>query len=705
MPKLTLLFTFLLGISSLPVYAQVDPALTALKAYPFPNELVAATTGTRIAWACNENGQRNIYVAEGPSFQARRLTNYATDDGQELTQVALSPDGKWVIYVRGGDHGSNWDDELPVNPLSLPLPPKVQLWSVPFSGGVPKVLGEAVADPVIAPNSTQVAYAKNGQIYVVPIDGSAPAKTLFTARGSNGSPQWSPDGRALAFQSNRGDHAFIGIYRDGATPLVWLDPQFKIDATPRWSPDGRQVVFVRYSGEGGVPDSILQPRHVPWQLLVADATTGLARPVWKAPNTIAGSPPSTHGGVNLHWAQGHLVFLSYHDGWPHLYALPEAGGPARLLTPGDYMCEHIRLSADGQWLVCAANTGPDALDIDRRHVLKIEVASGKTQVMTPGTGLEWSPVLSGNGQWLVYLSATPQRPPLPAVQPAAGGPAQLIGSARLPGNYPLDQLVTPRQVKFSTPDGLTIHAQLFEPPGATPERSPAIVYIHGGPPRQMLLGWHYSDYYANAYALNQYLASQGMVVLSVNYRLGIGYGRDFQHPARAGTNGAAEYTDIKAAGEWLAQQPFVDPQRIGVYGGSYGGYLTALALGRDSRLFAAGVDIHGVHERTGGRVRNLLLPDRYEKAPDAAAAVEVSWQSSPAAAVPTWTSPVLLIHGDDDRNVRFSQTTDLVKRLEQKGIPLETLVIVDDTHHFMRHANQMRVNQAVVDFFRRQFLR
>ena len=124
------------------------------------------------------------------------------------------------------------------------------------------------------------------------------------------------------------------------------------------------------------------------------------------------------------------------------------------------------------------------------------------------------------------------------------------------------------------------------------------MYIHGGPPRQMLLGWHYSDYYSNAYASNQYLANLGFVVLSVNYRLGIGYGFDFHQPPNAGTNGASEYLDIKAGGEWLAKQPHVDATRIGTYGGSYGGYLVALALGKDSKLFAAGVDIHGVHDRT-----------------------------------------------------------------------------------------------------------
>ena len=156
-------------------------------------------------------------------------------------------------------------------------------------------------------------------------------------------------------------------------------------------------------------------------------------------------------------------------------------------------------------------------------------------------------------------------------------------------------LVTPQQVLFKAADGVTVHADLFVPEGGVAKK-PAIVYVHGGPPRQMLLGWHYSDYYSNAYASNQYLASLGFVVLSVNYRLGIGYGYEFHQPAHGGIAGASEYQDIKAAGEWLQKQNFVDASKIGIYGGSYGGYLTAMALAKDSKIFAAGVDIHGVHD-------------------------------------------------------------------------------------------------------------
>ena len=130
-----------------------------------------------------------------------------------------------------------------------------------------------------------------------------------------------------------------------------------------------------------------------------------------------------------------------------------------------------------------------------------------------------------------------------------------------------------------------------------------------------------------------------------------------------------------------------------------------MALGKDSPLFAAGVDIHGVHDWTAGRTRNVVSPDKYERAPDAEKARQTGWESSPTAYVSTWTSPVLIIHGDDDRNVRFNQSTDLVNRLEKKGVTMETLVIVDDTHHWMRQANAIKIYGASADFFVRKLMK
>jgi len=678
------------------------PAFTIeqVKSYPFPNELTASPAGNRLAWALNERGLRNVWVAAGPEFRARQLTSYRVDDGQELTSVSISPDGRYVVYVRGGEHGSNWDDAVPVNPMSSPVPSAMQIWSVPFAGGEPKLLADGDA-PVISPRGDVLAFEKERQIWTVPIDGSAPARRMFAARGELGDARWSPDGSRLAFVSGRGDHSFVGVFTNDSTPVLWLAPTTSRDGSPRWSPDGRRIAFVRRPGAGGAPEPILEPRRAPWAIWTADAATGEGRLVWKSPETLRGSVPTTHGGTNLHWAAGgRITFLSYMDGWPHLYSIGETGGDEPLLlTPGRYMAEYVSLSPDRRFLLFAGNAGTDPDDIDRRHVVRVPVDRAAPEVLTPGSGLEWTPVVTGDGRSVAFIGATAQRPPLPMVMPAAGGAARPIGEERIPAGFPTAQLVVPKRVVYKAPDGVEVHAQLFEQPGGG--KKPAIVFVHGGPPRQMLLGWHYSDYYTNAYAMNQYLASRGYVVLSVNYRLGIGYGYDFHRPPNASSGGAAEYQDVKAGGEYLRALPQVDRERIGIYGGSYGGFLTAMALARDSDLFAAGVDVHGVHDWTTERARGMLNRERYEQAPDLDSALAVAWRSSPVSSIDTWKSPVLLIHGDDDRNVRFAQTVDLARRLAAAGVPYEELVIPDDTHHFMRHANWLRVNAATAAFFDR----
>lgn len=689
------------------VHAQTF-SLESVKSYPFPNELTSSAKGSRIAWAFNEQGKRNVYVAEGPDFTPRKLTNYTEDDGQELTSLSISDDGKWVVYVRGGDHGSNWDDELPVNTLSTPVPPKVQIWSIPFAGGEAKAIAEGDA-PAVSPKSDRVAFVKSGQVWVVPIDASSAAKVLFTVRGTNSALQWAPDGSKLAFVCDRKDHAFVGIFTSETTPITWIAPSFSQDGSPRWAPDGKRLVFVRTPGSGGAPDSLLTRKHRPWSIWTADIASGNASPIWQAPKTLAGSVPTTHGGFNLNWAANErIVFLSYQDGWPHLYSIPSSGGTPLLLTPAPFMAEHITMSHDKKWLLFSGNTGPDKLDIDRRHAIRVPVDKAAMEVLTPGTGLEWTPVVTGDGATIAMISATAQRPPLATVMAFTKGTPKILGQNLIPANFPTNQLVIPKQVTFKAADGMIIHGQLFEPASGSAkkpaERSPALIYVHGGPPRQMLLGWNYSDYYANSYALNQYLANQGFVVLSVNYRLGIGYGYDFHQPASGGATGASEYQDVRAAAVWLAGQPQVDATKIGIYGGSYGGYLTALALARDSKLFAAGVDIHGVHDWSQQRYGSAQT-DRYEKIPDADKAATVSWESSPVSSVNSWTSPVLIIHGDDDRNVRFNQSTDLVRRLDKQGVPMETLVIVDDTHHWMKHTNALKMSAATADYFKRKLMK
>jgi len=306
---------------------------------------------------------------------------------------------------------------------------------------------------------------------------------------------------------------------------------------------------------------------------------------------------------------------------------------------------------------------------------------------------------------IAVLRSDAKWPARPAIATGSGDLRDLAPDT-MPADFPGKDMAAPQQVILSASDGLKIHGQLFLPPsttgaagGAAGQKHPAVVFFHGGSRRQMLLGWHYMGYYHNAYAMNQYLASRGYIVLSVNYRSGIGYGLDFREALNYGADGASEYYDVQGAGLYLRSRPDVDPNHIGVWGGSYGGYLTALALARSSDLFKAGVDFHGVHDWNLER-RNFVPTynplDNQDRA-------RLAWESSPLASVSTWRSPVLLIQGDDDRNVPFSETIHLAEALRKQNVEFKLLVFPDEIHDFLLHRSWLAAYHATSDFFDAHF--
>ena len=669
--------------------AQTTPDLEAFLSYNFASELVAPDSGDRITWTELQQGRRNIWLAKAPEYQPQRLTNGMSDDGQDLSELAFSPDGHVLAWVRGAVEHNGWADGLPAaNPASLPTQPKMEIWAS-VDGGAPAKVAEG--DQPVVSASGRIAFLRDNQVWTVAADGKNVAEKLFYDRGKIGDITWSPDGQRLAFVSRRGDHSFIGIYGGPDKPIVWLAPATALDDSPTWSPDGTRVAFARRTGTSDILASPLVAKPNPFSLWVASADSGEAKAVWQSPKTLRGSYPDVPGGLFLNWAAGdRLTFRAEMDGWPHLYALAATGGDPVLLTPGAFMVEHVTMTPDRRTLLYSANTGTTAGDIDRRHLYRVPVDRAAPTALSNGAGLEWLPTPLNGGK-LAYIAATASEPPRVAIAGADGKGARMVSSGAT--RYPADQLVTPKSVTFTAPDGLIIHGQLFTPRDASKGKHPGLIFVHGGPPRQMLLGWSYMDYYTHSYAMNQYLASRGYVVLSVNYRLGIGYGREFQHPEKAGSAGNSEYQDVVAGARFLQSLPQVDGQRLGIWGGSYGGLLTAHALARNSDLFKAGVDFHGMHDWSMGR----SAPQRYEQG-DYAESMRIAFDSSPESALAGWRSPVLLIHGDDDRNVRFNQTVDLARRLAAQGTPYEELIFPNEIHGFLRYDSWLRADRAMVRF-------
>ncbi|HKO18093.1 MAG TPA: prolyl oligopeptidase family serine peptidase, partial [Acidobacteriaceae bacterium] len=592
-----------------------------------------------------------------------------------------------VLYVRGGDY--EYPDRSDPNPALLPEGVDRSIWIVSASGGDPRKLSEGY-NPAVSPRGDRVAFLSHGQIWTALLGSdSAKPEPLLHTRGDLSELVWAPDGHALAFVSERTDHSFIGVYDMRAKTLVYLDPSTEDDSEPVWSPDSRQIASIRVPGSPQPPPADHRTAS-PWSIHVADTTTGAGRMVWKALEGRGSAFHEIHGSQLFWTADNHLVFPWEADGWAHLYSIPASGGKARLLTPGEFEVEDVSLTSDRAHITYATNQD----DIDRRHVWTVPAAGGEPRRLTTGTGIEVAPTPAAN---LVAVLHSDEHTPLRPALLGPGNSLQDLAPELVPANYPGAKFVKPEGVLFSAADGLQIHGQLFLPPNANDgKRHPALVFFHGGSRRQMLLGFHTMQYYSNAYAMNQYLASQGYIVLSVNYRSGIGYGLDFREALHYGRAGASEYNDVLGAGNYLRSRKDVDAAKIGVWGGSYGGFLTALALARASDMFAAGVDMHGVHQ--------WQRPASWHPSPDPAAdaqTLKTAWESSPLAYISTWRSPVLLIQGDDDRNVAFSQTVSLARALRKQGVEFEELVFPDEIHNFLLYRHWLEAYKAEADFFER----
>ena len=617
-------------------------------------------------------------------------------------------------------------------------------WRLGVITGTP-LGGRGGGSPELSPDGSYAVFVRDGQIFRASTARGARAAmdtggvAFIRAWGRQGNPQWSPDGSKLAFVSTRDNHAFIGIYDMQSRRVEFLSPSTDFDGSPTWSPDGRRIAFVRRPGTPFGQQAVVAgapfaqtgaasehpsgcPAPVPGvggggargaaaadslpvradglcraafaggytaSFWVADVATGNAHEFWH-------SQPldRTFGNVNsITWAGDHVVFGAQplNDEWDRYYSVRIDGsiGAPVLLTSTDGLINDgvadrtfvtTAVSPDGRTFYYSTN----ATDIEKRHIWAVPVAGGTPRKVSTDDGVEVSPTPMASGRSLAVLYFNAAQPASIGIVPANGGDTKVVYPT-LPKDFPQSAHVTPQIVLTKAPDGLEIHNQLFVPNDLKPgERRPAIVFVHGGPQRQMLPAYHYMQFYHWSYAYNQWLQSQGYIVLSVNYRAGVGYGNSFRRAEKTQGRGNAEYQDILAGAKYLQGRADVDPTRVGIWGLSYGGLLTAEALARNSDVFVAGVDLAGVHI--------------YGSANDT---TSLAFRSSAVGHIDTWRSPVFLQQGDDDRNVDFSQMVGLVDLLRAHGVYYDLTVTPDDVHESLLHSRWIDIFGRSSDFLHR----
>jgi dipeptidyl aminopeptidase/acylaminoacyl peptidase len=739
--------------------SQGTPLYQQFLSNPNPLELVAAEKVDRIAWTAYEEGRRNAYTAVAPGFTPVRLTSFLKDDGTDISNIRISDDGSIVVFLRGtAPNREGWVANASADPDGA----ERAIWAVRTSGGPAWRLAEGSSPELAPDGSSVLFVKSNEIYRATisrtrPVKEMDRAeKPFIKSWGQQSAPRWSPDGRKIAFVTTRQDHSFVAVLDVASRKISYMAPSVDFDSSPNWSADGKSIVFLRRPGlafgqqnqqggggigipdgpafnptaqgrggrgGGGAPDPAQQAAmqaaaKIPGLLratfrggytlsvMKANVATGEAEEVWhnEANDRLFGNI------ANPRLAGNYIVFPQNVglggrggrgtqpqaeqqpqgpvDEWDRYYSLNIAAQNSKpvLLTTTDGLIEDqtsVAISPDGKTFYYCTN----ASDIDRRHIWAVPVAGGTPVQITTGKGIETWPVPLASGKLLATQSADWKRPQSVGVWKLDGTSPQSSQQYVYPTaaglkNFPTDLHVEPTAVTTTAADGTKVPNQLFLPKDLKPgEKRPAIIFVHGGPVRQMLLGYHYMHFYHWAYGINQWLATQGYVVLSVNYRSGIGYGRSFRTAPNTGGRGNAEYQDVVAGGKYLQSHPSVDPSRIGIWGLSYGGVLTAQALARNSDIFKAGVDLAGVH-----LWGSSLDPDA------------VSFKSSAIGAIDGWKSPVLLIHGDDDRNVAFQQTTGLVQLLRARNVEYELIVFPDDTHESMLHSRWMYTMDRIEKF-------
>jgi dipeptidyl aminopeptidase/acylaminoacyl peptidase len=637
-------------------------------------EAVSAAKVPAFAWTVRQADKTTLLFARGPSFRRVALASRTDEEGQPITDAQLAPDGAHVVFTTASPAG---EDAL--NPAGLLGGPHPTLWLVGTSGNAkPRSLGVGV-EPSFTPDGGRLLFKRAGDLWSLDLRSSKAQPKVLAKGGADWSQfVWTKNGD-LIFVADRRGYSFLGKYRPGADHVDWLVTGVDRLAVTVLSPDGASVAYLRLPGR---KHSVTydQTESEPFSVEVLDLASGAKRVLWNTRDKAVTLGMDDAEGA-LRWASNDLlVFYSEEDGWGRLYALSKNGGAPRPLTATG--CDVAESEKVGDQLLVIHNCG----DRDTRQMSLVDPASGSERRLA-----EADLVLAraaSSGDYAAFVGATPEQGPLVRIIETKSGRTALAESyADYDYRSPLSG-PPPREVHLTSLDGLPFTGQLFTPVGPGPH--PALIYVHGGPQRQMFPSFHYIGYYANDYAINRRLAEQGFTVLAVNYRSGIGYGRAFRDAPGRAWRGATEYRDVLAAAHWLAAQPGVDPKRIGIWGGSYGGLLTGQALARNSDLFKAGVAIHGVYDWSWpSPVKGHLNPSGYFGVGEDDK--EIAKASSPLGAIQGWRSPVLLFSGDQDMNVDVVETVDLAQRLREQGVEVRTAIVPGEGHDFVRHSAWTRL--------------
>lgn len=575
---------------------------------------------------------------------------------------ALAPDGSAIAFI--------WDR----GDLS-------DVYTLPAAGGWPSRISFDRAPvaywddeiPQWSPDSRRLAFTAGGHVHITEAAGGLPRKISDFAASAS-SPVWMPDGRGLIVTVTRHDASQLALTdRDGAWPRsLSNDPGGDHwDAQP--SPDGRRVAYVLrpFSDLNRLDIRLIDLEIGADQKLAGQAKERNWEPRWSPDGSQIAYLSQRGGGFNEIW-------LAAGEG----LALSGVEGPGvRQLTRLGHDCAELAWSPDGGSIACTVNRA-GAFDL-----ALVDVQSGQVRYLAAGDGLHSRPNWSQDGRFLTFEYESPVQPPdLYRLELATGAASQLTFS--FPPALAANRLVMPERVSYRSFDGLEIPAFLFHPERPN---GAALVHPHGGPSSLYACEWD---------PLVQYLLAKGYTVLAPNYRGSTGYGLAFEH-ANYGDWGGGDAQDCLYAARFLAASPGLDPGRIAIFGGSYGGYMTACCLSHDPEyLFACGISKYGDANLVSSWAqcnRDLrLYTEIFLGHP--AGHRQAYMAGSPVHQAGNVQKPVLILHGLEDDIVPPEASEEWVEALRKAGKTFEYKTYAGEPHGFLLRKTQLDAYERIERF-------
>ncbi|MEM9304313.1 MAG: S9 family peptidase, partial [Pseudomonadota bacterium] len=470
----------------------------------------------------------------------------------------------------------------------------------------------------------------------------------------------------------------LGVVRLADGDIRWIDLGEETDIyVPRvkWLPDGERLSFQVQSRD--------QQRL---ELRVVDIATG-AVATWLTEE--ADTFVNLHHDLRFLQEQNAFVWSSERSGYRQLELRGDGGGLIRDLTSGTQAVDTLEGVDEASGYVYYTAASPTPLD---RNLLRVRLdGAGEAELLTDA-GRFHDITMSSDASVFVASSSAPDQPPQVALHAADGERIAWLVENALDGNHPYaPYLAEHRPTRFGTltaDDGQTLHYRMVLPSGFSEEkRYPVLIYVYGGPHVQMVnRGW------ARRVLFEQYLAQQGVLVFALDNRGSARRGTTFENPIYKNM-GRVEVADQMVGATFLREQAFVDPDRIGVFGWSYGGYMTLHLMFQHPDTFAAGVSVAPV---TDWKLYDTHYTERYMGHPETAADAYRAGAVFPYTA--GFEGDLMVIHGMADDNVLFSHSTVLYEHLQQQGVLFDTMVYPGGKHGISGQAPQTHVYRTIASY-------